>query len=68
LNSDKSLNRSGERNELLTHRIASAKVLAMTIDSNIWGWLALPVGLLLCFAPPMVLWLTAELRGDQPEE
>ena len=36
----------------------------MELDSNIWGWLALRVGLVICFSPPMICWLIAELRGE----
>ena len=40
----------------------------MALDSNIWGWLALPTGLVICFAPPIILWLIAELRGESSED
>jgi hypothetical protein len=35
------------------------------IDSNLWGIFAMPLGLLLCFGAPLVVWLLAELRGDE---
>jgi hypothetical protein len=29
-------------------------------DSNVWGFLAIPVGLALCFGPPLLLWIRRE--------
>jgi len=40
----------------------------MEIDSNIWGWLGLPVGLLICFTPALVCWLIEELRAAPDED
>ena len=30
------------------------------VDSNIWGFLAMPVGVIICFGPGLVVWLIAE--------
>lgn len=29
-------------------------------DSNIWGFLAVPLGVVVCFGPALILWLKAE--------
>jgi hypothetical protein len=31
-----------------------------SVDSNIWGFLAVPVGLLLCFGPALFVWIKKE--------
>lgn len=36
----------------------------MDIDMNLWGWFAVPVGVLIGFSPVIILWLIAELRGE----
>jgi hypothetical protein len=38
------------------------------IDSNIWGFLAIPVGLLVCFGPALLVWLKAECSSSAPED
>jgi hypothetical protein len=41
------------------------------LDSNIWGLLVVPVGVLICFGPVIIPWIIAELRSpqsDKPEE
>jgi hypothetical protein len=30
------------------------------IDSNIWGFLAVPVGVLVCFGPALFVWVREE--------
>ncbi len=37
-------------------------------DSNIWGFIAMPVGLLLCFGPGLLVWLKAELETPPPDK
>ncbi len=32
-------------------------------DLSIWGVLAMPVGVALCFGPALLVWLKEELRG-----
>ena len=36
-------------------------------DLSIWGIIAMPVGVAICFGPALVVWLKDELRG-QPDE
>ena len=36
-------------------------------DLSIWGVIAMPVGVAICFGAALVVWLKDELRG-QPEE
>jgi hypothetical protein len=38
------------------------------LDSNIWGFIAMPLGLLLCFGPGLFVWLKAELETPPPEK
>ena len=37
------------------------------IDSNIWGLLAMPVGLLVCFGPVLLAWVITERRRPSGE-
>jgi hypothetical protein len=37
------------------------------VDTNIWDFLAMPVGVLFCFGPALFVWLLAEFRS-QPVE
>lgn len=37
------------------------------IDSNVWGLLAMPMGLLVCFGPVLVAWVIAECRSASQE-
>ncbi|MHB8522338.1 MAG: hypothetical protein ACYDH9_16480 [Limisphaerales bacterium] len=39
-----------------------------SIDMNIWGLLAMPTGLVICFGPALLSWLNEELRDQPPEE
>ena len=36
-------------------------------DLSIWGVIAMPVGVAICFGPALVVWLKEELR-DQPKD
>jgi hypothetical protein len=36
------------------------------VDMNIWGLLAMPTGLVICFGPALAVWLWQELRGQSP--
>jgi len=36
-------------------------------DLSIWGVIALPVGVAICFGPALFMWLKAEL-GTEPED
>jgi hypothetical protein len=38
------------------------------LDSNVWGFLAMPLGILLCFGPGLFVWLKAELETPPPEK
>jgi predicted cation transporter len=33
-------------------------------DMNLWGIIAMPVGLILCFAPAVVVWWLVDSRRD----
>ncbi|MFO1476878.1 MAG: hypothetical protein U1F98_09535 [Verrucomicrobiota bacterium] len=40
-------------------------------DSNIWGFIAIPIGLTVCFGPALLLWLKQESAadtGDKPKD
>lgn len=36
-------------------------------DINLWGIFAMPVGLILCFGPALVVWLVQELGGNRQD-
>ena len=38
------------------------------IDANIWGIIAMPFGLLLCFWPALVAWVKAEREAETSEK
>ncbi len=38
------------------------------IDSNLWGFFAMPVGVVLCFGPGLFVWLKAELETQRPDK
>jgi len=40
----------------------------MNLDTNIWGLLAMPLGVLLCFGPVLVLWIKEERRSKSEQE
>jgi hypothetical protein len=42
-------------------------MLAM-IDSNIWDFLAMPLGVLICFGPALVVWLKEERQTPRSEK
>ena len=33
-------------------------------DLSIWGVIAMPVGVAICFGPALIMWLKAELKSD----
>lgn len=35
-------------------------------DTNYWGLMAMPLGLLLCFSPALFVWLKEERGGKSP--
>jgi hypothetical protein len=37
-------------------------------DLSIWGVIAMPVGVAICFGPALFAWLKAELRPEPPEK
>lgn len=37
-------------------------------DTNYWGLMAMPVGLMLCFAPALAFWLKAELAAKSSDK
>ena len=45
-------------------------VVTMTaaIDTNIWGFLAVPVGVVLCFGPALFVWIRSEYFSDSPDD
>jgi hypothetical protein len=36
-------------------------------DLNTWGIYAMPLGVLLCFGPALIVWIRAELRSAAEE-
>ena len=38
-----------------------------SIDTNIWGFLAVPVGVVVCFGPALIVWLKQEYFSGPPE-
>ena len=42
--------------------------LTMESDLNLWGIFAMPVGLLLCFWPALLAWLSAERASKTTTE
>lgn len=40
----------------------------MQPDLNLWGWLAMPVGVLFCFGPVLIVWALAGFGSEVPEE
>ena len=34
-------------------------------DLSIWGVIAMPVGVAICFGPALVMWLKEELKSDE---
>ena len=43
-------------------------VMFALLDANIWGFLAMPLGVLLCFGPGLFVWLKAELETRQAQK
>ena len=39
------------------------RMLALA-DLNYWGFIAMPVGVVICFGPALLVWLKAEYRSD----
>ena len=37
------------------------------IDTNIWGFLAVPVGVLFCFGPALFVWIKNQYFSGPPE-
>ena len=37
------------------------------IDANIWGLLAMPLGVLFCFGPALVVWLASPSEKQEPQ-
>ena len=38
------------------------------MDSNIWGFLAIPVGVVACFGPALFVWIKSEYFSRRPGE
>jgi hypothetical protein len=38
----------------------------METDLNLWGIFVVPVGVLLCFSPALLVWLKEELSNKPP--
>ncbi len=36
----------------------------METDLGLWGIFAMPVGLLICFGPALIVWFRAELKDN----
>jgi hypothetical protein len=43
-------------------------IMTAWIDSNIWGFLAMPVGVAVCFGPVLLVWLKKEYFASPPED
>jgi hypothetical protein len=37
-------------------------------DTNFWGLLAMPAGLVICFGPALIVWLRMELGPKSPDK
>jgi hypothetical protein len=37
-------------------------------DSNIWGFLTVPVGVLVCFGPALLMWIKEEYFAKPPDQ
>ena len=37
-------------------------------DLSIWGVIAMPLGVAICFGPALAVWLKEEMRGGDGEE
>jgi hypothetical protein len=37
-------------------------------DLSIWGVLAMPVGVAICFGPALAVWISEEIRGEAGEK
>ena len=37
-------------------------------DLSIWGVLAMPLGVAICFGPALAVWLKAEMKPDENDE
>ena len=37
-------------------------------DLSIWGVLAMPVGVAICFGPALVVWLKDELKSEEEDK
>ena len=62
---------SAGRKMLLYFRFGRPKAfpaMLASLDANIWGFLAMPVGVLLCFGPGLFVWLKAELETRPPDK
>jgi hypothetical protein len=42
--------------------------MTAVIDTNIWGFLAMPIGVLLCFGPALFVWIKNEYFSGPPED
>jgi hypothetical protein len=38
------------------------------MDANIWGFLAVPVGVLICFGPALAVWIRKECSGPPADD
>jgi hypothetical protein len=38
-----------------------------SMNSNIWGLIAMPLGVLLCFGPALFAWVKAECQSEPPD-
>ena len=43
-------------------------IMTAWIDSNIWGFLAMPLGVAVCFGPVLLVWLKEEYFASPPED
>jgi hypothetical protein len=42
--------------------------MLIAVDTNIWGFLAVPVGVLVCFGPALVFWIIREYFSGPPKD
>jgi len=40
----------------------------LAFDGNYWGIMVVPIGILICFGPALLVWLKAEMKSDSPDK
>jgi hypothetical protein len=57
------------RKRFFTFRMVRVSMAAMiaVIDTNIWGFLGVPIGIAVCFGPALLVWLKEEYFSKPPD-